>query len=422
MKSNAGKVQLWILFLSIFMPNLFNIRLIGMNLTFGRTVLIVLLLLCLYREEGKIVFRNRLETVCMVFFCCWVLYGILLMALNGSVHKEGLKEITNIFMGAMTVYCTLRLIGESGEMLGYSIEILRKLVAVCILVGIFETISGEHLRSSCFNDPAYIYALTQRYGSVNMYQATGFQYGTNDFCSFLVFFFPVFLLKRKGKVFDYLMIGAIAVICAVNSSTLCLLTLILGTSYFFLKEKQIKPQNVFKILAILPVLYVAWKWLQYSYGNSFSLMADLKNHLDNYLARGGSSYSRFWTYIKSLALAADTYFVGLGPANFTAYVAANPAKEMLLNPHNLWLEIFTEYGIMILVFYVVFLSTLFCKAGDIYKKSGVQRVFLIRVMLIDYIIVGIVPSTFISYLYQWILLALGIAIVKIHGIKRRRNW
>ncbi len=56
--------------------------------------------------------------------------------------------------------------------------------------------------------------------------------------------------------------------------------------------------------------------------------------------------------------------------------------------------------------------------NGIYKRDRIQKALLIQVMLINYIIVGIVPSTFISYLYQWILLALGIAAVKIYGVKK----
>lgn len=68
MKANTRALQLWLLFLSIFMPNLFNIRLIGMNLTFGRTAVIVIFFLCLYRDGRKLVFRDKLEAACMAFF------------------------------------------------------------------------------------------------------------------------------------------------------------------------------------------------------------------------------------------------------------------------------------------------------------------------------------------------------------------
>ncbi len=418
MKANTRALQLWLLFLSIFMPNLFNIRLIGMNLTFGRTAVVVIFFLCLYRDGRKLVFRDKLEAACMAFFSCWVLYGILLMLLRGMIHKEAIKEITNIFMGAMMVYSILRLIGDSGEMLCCAVDILRKLAGICVVVGIFEILSGRHLETSCFCDSSYIRTISQIYGEVNFYQATGFQYGTNDFCSFLVFFFPVFLNHRKQKWFDYLMIGAIAVICAVNSATLCMLTLILGLSFYYFKKQKMKFRNILQILAVLMLLFAVQDWLQSVNGNVFSLTAELENHLNNYRAGGGSSYSRFWTYMESFAVAADSFFAGLGPANFTSYVIANPSKSMLLNPHNLWLEIFTEYGILILTLYVILLCTLFYKMNGIYKRDRIQKALLIQVMLINYIIVGIVPSTFISYLYQWILLALGIAAVKIYGVKK----
>ncbi len=416
MKSTAKKIQIWLLFLSLFMPNFFNFRLIGMNITFGRTVLLIIFLLCLYRDWGKVIFQSRKEIVCMIFFFYWVTYGILLMMLK-SIHKAAVKEVISIFQGAMTVYCIVSLIRNSEEMLDCTIECLRKLEVVCILVGLFEIITGKHLGSSCFCDPNYIHTLTKMYGSVNRYQATGFQYGTNDYCSFLIFFVPVFFLKRKGKILDYFMIGAVAVICAINSSTLCMLTLILGMFFFFIKKEKTKWQTLLQILAIIVVLCMGQGVFRYFSDNVFSLSADLKNHLNNYYAGGGSSYSRVWTYIGSFTIAKKTFFAGLGPANFTPYVTANPMKGMLLNPHNLWLEILTQYGIVIFGFYTILLGTFFYKSGKIFRESGAQEALLIQVMVIAYIIAGIVPSTFISYLYQWVLLGLGIEVTQIYKLR-----
>lgn len=421
MKSAAKRIQLWLLLLSIFMPNLFNFRLIGINLTFGRTVLIFVFLLCLYRDGGKIIFQDKLETMCSAFFFCWILSGILLIAIWGSVHKAAVKELMHIILGLMTVYSIVSLIKDSEIILEDAIEILRELVMVCILVGFFEIISGNHLESSCFCDPNYINTLTQMYGNVNRYQATGFQYGTNDFCSFLVFFFPVFWLKRKQKILDYLMTGAIAGICAINSSTLCMLTLILGVLFFTLRKQRITKRSVLNVLIAFALLCLAYEMFQHFQNNVFSLQADLENHLSNYHAGGGSSYSRAQTYIESLIVIAEIFFVGLGPANYTLYVLANPEKGMLLNPHNFWLEILTEYGVAILGFYLIFLIVLFYKVRKIYQKSGEGKALLIQIMLIDYIIIGIVPSTFISYLYQWILLGLGIGVVRIYGMKGKKR-
>lgn len=418
MKVNI-KLQLFLLLLSIFMPNLFNVRLIGMNLTFGRTIVVATFFLCFCRDSGKILFRHKLETIVTIFFGFWLVYGASLMLLTESMHKEAMKELTNIFFGVLIIYCMIRLIDDSREMLHYTVNIIEKLIIICIFVGLFEIITGKHLDTSIFCDLNHMNLLIDIYGNVNSHQATGFQYGTNDFSAFLIFFFPIFLLKSKRKIHDYLMIGAIVFICAINSSTLCILTIILGMGFYLVNEGEIKAGHIIGGIISFIIVYAVLLWVKSRYGNTFSLTSDLQNHLHNYQMGGGSSYRRFWTYVESIVIGVNTYFMGIGPANFTNYITSGPVGKLLLNPHNLWLEIYTEYGILIAVIYVTLLFVLFKKAGHIYKKGSVREALLIQIMLMDYMIVGIVPSTFISYWYQWILIALGIVTIKIYEIKKR---
>lgn len=421
MKVNT-KLLLFLLLLSIFIPNLFNIRLIGMNLTFGRTVVIAIFLFCLCKDNGRIFFRHKLESITVIIFGCWLTYGTLLMLLTKSMHKAAAKELINIFFGVLIIYCMIRLIGDSREMLDCAVVFTEKLIMFCVLVGIYEIITGRHLAASIFCDLNHIKSLTEIYGNINFHQATGFQYGTNDFSAFLTFFFPIFLLKDRRGICDYLMIGGIAFICAVNSSTLCILTIILSIAFYLIKEKRVKARHIIGIVISFIVLYTVLTWVRARYGNTFSLTADLQNHLYNYQKGNGSSYKRFWTYVQSILIGIDTFFLGIGPANFSNYIISGSYRKVLLNPHNLWLEIFTEYGALIMVCYVTLLFVIYRKAGHIYKRYGIQKALLIQMMLMGYLIVGIVPSTFISYWYQWILVALGISAIKLYETKKRGGY
>lgn len=419
MKSSI-KVQILFLLLSIFVPSLFRIQvpLAGIYITFGRLTIVIIFLLCLYREHGHLLFRHKLEVTISSFFCLWLLWGIALAVLKGGVHKEAIKELANIFLGGVVIYCILRLIKNSKEAFDYTWDLIEKLIIVCIMIGLLEIISGKHLQTSCFNDLKYINIQMRMYGTVYLHQATGFQYGTNDFSAFLTFFFPLFLRSKRVNLFRYLAIGAILIICMVNSSTLCVLTIILGTGIYLAKDKEGKKVRV---LFFTGAIFIGLICLGARNESVFSLVDEIKNHLHNFQLGGGSSYKRFWTYAESLAIGAEAFFIGIGPANFTNYVVSNPMEHVLLNPHNLWLEIFTEYGLLIILFYVFFLFRLFIRAKRIYAQKDIREAIVIQIMLINYVVIGIVPSTFVSYWYQWLLIALGIAVIQIYEIKGRKR-
>ena len=413
------RMLIFLLFLSIFIPNMFNIRLDGFNITFGRTGVIVIFLLCFFRDEGKKYAYHKLEIICMAVFGFWIAYGIFLMLLLQTTHKNAIKELINIFFGVLIIYSIIHLIGKSEERLDYTVDIIRKLIIICILVGVVEIITGKHFATSCFRDPNHIKSLMKIYGNVNFHQATGFQYGTNDFSTFLTFFFPVFLVKDKRKIYDYFAIGGMVLICAMNSSTLCILAIILGIVLYLLKVKRVKIRYIIGIVVLFIILDTTFVRLVPQYGDRFSVTMELRNHLYNYQMGAGSSFKRFWTYIEGIRIAVDTFLIGIGPANYTNYVISHSVRKVLLNPHNLWLEILIEYGVLIFMLYMILLITIFTKMGQIYKKYNIWNALLIQIMLIDYLIIGIEPSTFLSYWYQWILIALGISTVKI--FERKKN-
>lgn len=133
----------------------------------------------------------------------------------------------------------------------------------------------------------------------------------------------------------------------------------------------------------------------------------------------GSLYNRLITNYNSIIIALKTYFLGLGPEGFTSYMQ-NSNMDGLLNPHNLWLEILTQYGLLIFLVYVGLLTRNFYNLLRIYR-SNLDEVLLIPItMYIIYAIVSISSSNFLESIYQWLPLAFGYALEFYYKFKNER--
>ena len=241
---------------------------------------------------------------------------------------------------------------------------------------------------------------------------------------------PLFAIRtsQKGRFIDLMALVSIMIICVRNRSTLCILTLLICIFLFVLKQRKNLLKNyIFFCLVIILIgtIYIASiQMCNSSSENHFSLIADLHNHLKNYQTHQGSSFNRIMLYIDTWTAVIDTKFLGIGPNYFVKYFTIHPSVSGLVNPHNFWLEILSQYGIVVFILYIFLLVTLYTKMIKIFKYKGNMEAVVFSIMFVDYIIVSLESSSFINYTYQWILIALSIAFIhinqwenKVHGTK-----
>lgn len=416
----SKKKQLLILFAAIIIPSLFNINLSGLHLTLYRVAVPSITLLCIAAKYGNFSFGSKIEKQCFITFAIWIGYGIVLMIFRNGGNKGAIKELAGLFFGMLCIYCMVNVIGDSKERFHYAVSAIKVFAVMCIILGLFEIITGMHLMSSIYSNTEFIEAQLATYGSVNTHLATGFQYNPNDYSSFLAFTAPLYLIQTNKKwwLMDWVMIGIIFLICARNSSTLCILALAVCFGYYVLTVGiPLTRKNVLIFAGIIPVgagvlLYRMNR--EAGVDGAFSLIFELKNHLHNYQLKQGSSYVRIMIYRDSIRALLDSKLLGIGPNAFTAYFIEHPSASKLVNPHNYWLEILTEYGIFVFWLFLFLLLQLFRKAKALYKKNNCVEGLVLATMFIGYAIVGLEPSSFINYTCQWIPVALTLALLRIN--------
>ncbi len=129
----------------------------------------------------------------------------------------------------------------------------------------------------------------------------------------------------------------------------------------------------------------------------------------------GSLLRRVTIYIDSIKAAANTLFIGIGPAGFEEYFTAHPSASGLKNPHNFYLEVLVQYGLIIAALFVTGLIRLLSSIVSMYKmasnKDDKSRYLALFEIFVVYAMVCIASSSFIGYLYQWILLGVGATVV-----------
>lgn len=416
----SKKKQLVILFAAIMIPSLFNIDVSGIHFTLYRVAVPLIMILCVGLQNGNISLETGMEKWYFVTFAFWIGYGIVLMFFRDRISAGAIKELAGLCFGAISIYCAVNLIGYSKERFFYAVGIIKILVAICIFLGLFEIISGVHLKSSIYSNPEFMKTQLERYGFVDTHMATGFQYNPNDYASFLTFLAPLYFIPTGGKrrFWDWIMIGAIFFICAKNNATLCILALGVCFFYFiFAAGISLTRKHMLMIagaaVAVVGIFLFRMNSRSIS-ENGYSLIFELKNHLHTYQLKQGSSYVRIMLYRDSLKAFADSGFLGIGPNSFSAYFTEHPSVSKLVDPHNYWLEILTQYGIFVFLLFICLLIQLFGKAKALYKKKHCMEGLVLATMFIDYMIIGLSPSSFLNYTYQWIVIALTLSLLKIH--------
>ena len=117
-------------------------------------------------------------------------------------------------------------------------------------------------------------------------------------------------------------------------------------------------------------------------------------------------------YKDSLQAAFDTFFIGTGSASFSNYFISHTSVSGLVNPHNLYLEVLVEYGLIIMISFAVGIFKLIIvirkKLLRNYDKSTRWRLISGCEMLVIYSIACLAPSSFLGYAWQWILITIGI--------------
>ena len=109
--------------------------------------------------------------------------------------------------------------------------------------------------------------------------------------------------------------------------------------------------------------------------------------------------------------------MGYGPSGYVNHLREGEKGLLLANPHCLWSEILTQYGVFIFLIYVLFLIYIFISLVKLYIRDKNKIILAIILVDISYIFAVFGPSSFLNYGYSWLVIGINVGSVVMSKIK-----
>lgn len=412
-------------------PNLGNeLNIFGSMVNFYRLVVVFLAIATLVLFRGEIRMSGRGSFfLWFVFLMSWIAYGLVLFLVSPySDFDRGLRELLALLCGVLCFYVVSGLRLTAGE-IETVLRVLFVLLVGMIVFAFCEIISGEHLSSSMFNDPD-----NQVVWKEDPHSATGFMYNNNDFSSLLTLMLPVvigrFRIHFRRGYFDpgWVMVVLVIVINRINDANICNTAALIGIfGYLLLKAgKDRRKQGLLLLggIVFLAVLFVMYAFRETGDRNNVVSRA---MQLIEYSQKGrGGLRARMLIYRDAFSGACFSGFMGLGPGGFYRYYTENPSDSHFVDPHSLFFEILSEYGVIIFLVFILLIVYLF-RGMRFVRQNGENETICLwgemgEIWILIYSIVTFASSSYLQNAFHWTLLALICLMYETGKEKEERSY
>lgn len=425
-----------ILLLTIVFGNvaITEVRIMGVVPTYYRVIIPIIFIICTFWNKkipsAIIIADGSCCSANKPFFimgAAWLLYGFVSMFISPwSDIATGAKELIGIFLGILSVYSliTLCLRGQFNSIM----NILKLILAAMIIIGYIELFTGWHMRTSMLSDPQYLEMIQKSYPDVDISTfsrniATGIFYNPNDYCAFLTIMSPILLYYKKIynitiKVLHIIGSGILFMLLLLNDSFICIISFLIGNIFYLIVSKA----SLKKWLSFIVIIGVVYIWGGVTINSIFQLLfedteikmaklyASLNSQMANMTNGTGSLMYRINTYTESVSeMLAQSKGLGLGAGSFTSYFSVVSDKlKMMANPHSLWIEILSQYGVIIFSIVVATFVYIFIKLYKMWRKTNGDQFIVIMAMGVCFIFASFAPSSFLKGTYYWIIFGLAL--------------
>ncbi|MBQ3275889.1 MAG: O-antigen ligase family protein [Oscillospiraceae bacterium] len=387
----------------------------------------------------------------MAFWILWGAAGIFISPY--SRIWEGGMECFFLLRGAMILYCLYEVL-DNRRRTRLFFSALRASCAALILLAVWEAFTGIHTFASRYPDMPAVMVDGRRWLS-GLYQddlflATGFCYNENNLSSILAVLLPLFFLTKdvgRGRGVAYGIALTMGVfVLMLNDANINGLALAVGLAAYILLVRGNWPKKagmlggfillyagaadrigrLFKKLKSLLFRGAAAEELLARAGleNPFPRVSkigtgaafseNITGGVENALESGeGALMLRLKIYRDAWDAFVASRGLGLGPKGYYFYYLTDRGQRTrYTNPHNWWLEILTQYGIVVFLAYLASLFTLYIKMIRVCLRRRDEMYAVVVAMCTSFVIACVAPSTYIGEVYQWILPGLCLALLR----------
>lgn len=453
---NIYIVGVYLFVFSVIMGNVISndeIRFCGMVLSVYRVVIPSYFIYFLWRrikyKSLNKVFSNRMLILYMLLMGLWIVWGVILIFISPySQLREALKDILSLILAMLSIYSFWELC-DTEKVLDWMFKCIRIICFLLCIWALIEILFGIYLPFSqhyWFDivNKEHRYAVFLRgLKEKRIYRATTCFYNGNDLSSFLAIFLPLFYICKentiKTSVIREIIFGLIIFIICVNDSNIALIGITLSlVIYFIFGERKCASkllaillfiQTIGAKLIIAVIIFIKSNLpievplVAKRYGavmdmtmldRVYNVMEVMETQVAN--AMGGSANSlmcRWQITLTSLRMTLKSKLMGIGPSGFSNYIVQNEPNSKLVNPHNWWLEILSQYGIIVFIAYLFVMANIFFQVCKLYKNTKNNAILLYLCMCVVFCLACIAPSSYLNYSYQWILPAIGLSLTSI---------
>ncbi len=355
------------------------------------------------------------------FLGLWLLYAIL--SLSWAAAKgDAIRHIIFLFMGVSIIIFVVYYFSNVRNLKGfYYLWLL--ILGVFIPIGLWENMTGHHLSVSG------LIGAPMRY----RFMPTGVYRNPNDFVTYLTLSIPfVLAFIRYRKAILQRILGIVALLFSLYliivafSRANYLAVLLEGAFLFVFLLKMRGRLRAAVSIGIIILLLVgllpnqAQRILQ-------TVNIQLGSLSTLVLVSDGSVDVRINLLRNSLVFLVRTAGFGVGAGNAEYYMANFQVFDThgITNPHNWWVNIWTDYGICIFLGYIVFYLALIIRLYEVYKSLDDKQEKMIceglLVALIGFTLAVLSPSSITAVPFQWFLFAFALAFLNYQRLRKSRG-
>lgn len=361
---------------------------------------------------GKVILPQRQIRRYLGFLGFWTGYAVFSLGWAAST-TAALRDVIFLFMGVSVIFFFTYYFRDAQDL--RKLYLLWFSVFGCLLLlGFWEHLTGQHLPASAH------YGATWTWPWI-MYVPTGVFYNPNDYATFLALSIPFGTgLVRYGHKVYLRLLGLGAAIAAfylivTTGSRVNMLAVLLELVFLFLFLMNLKGQFKFAVIAAVCVA-VLLLFLPGPVQGFFSEVTGSLGSITTQVRLGtGSVATRMNLVRNGLSFLHSTAGFGVGAGN-VEYWMANFARHNtggITNPHNWWLEISINYGILIFLGYITLYLGIIRGLWRVYRrvKNRTNKMICegLLVALVGFFLASISSSSIMALKPQWFLFSFALA-------------
>jgi teichuronic acid biosynthesis protein TuaE len=363
--------------------------------------------------NGKIVFHHKhIKTYIYILFF-WLLYSIISIAWAAS-KGDAIRDITLLLMSFFLIFFSAYYFDKEKDFINL-FNIWMFVLCVLIMIGFWENITGNHLILSKYYNETRI-----RF----MYTPTTIFHNPNDFATYISLSIPFILsfCRHTKKIFIRLLniccfLAAFYLLVSTGSRA-NIIAVFFEILFIFLFLLNINKKAKFLIsLTMIIIIFSVIFPLESVYRFYYKIITELNSLFSQIELMEGSIGTRVNLIKNGLYFLYSTSGFGVGAGNAEYYMEhySQYYTGGILNPHNWWLEILINYGILVFIAYILFYVGIIGNLWTVYRNNLIKVEKMIcealLISMVGFFFASMSSSSIFVFKPHWLLLAFSLSFI-----------